>query len=148
VSVTFIQRSALVLAAALAGLAVVAAGLAATDGSVIVVRQPPSPPTVRSILLTTSSEGSRVDARLGELVVVRLVGRGQMRWSGIKVSQPRPVLAPSSASLSPQGTSNASYRATEVGEATLSATGTPICAPGAACPQFIELWRAFVVVGS
>ena len=85
---------------------------------------------------------------MGELVVVHLAGRGTMRWSAIRVSQTEAVLERRSASLSPKGTSSAGYRVTQRGTAKLSATGAPICAPGVACPQFIVLWQASVIVAS
>lgn len=156
VGVTFIQRSAVAVAAVLAVVAVVAAGLAATGGprtvSAVVPSSgpPPSPapppPPARSVLLTTSNDGETVHAAVGELVVVRLVGRGAMRWSAIRVSQSDTVLVRSSASLSRNGASMAAYRVTDNGEARLSSAGTPICAPDMVCPQFIVLWQASVIV--
>ncbi len=148
VSVAFIQRSAVAVAAALAVVAVVAAALTASGrpGTVTTGPPPPPPPPGRSVLLTTSKDGASVDASVGQLVVVRLPGKRTMRWSAVRVSQTGAVLVVSSGSLSADGTSTAVYRVAHDGTARLSATGAPICAPDAACPQFIVLWRASVIV--
>ena len=69
-----------------------------------------------------------------------------MRWSAIAVSLAVGVLVRQSGSQSSDGSSNAVFVATRAGRATLTSTGAPICAPGVACPQYLELWRVSVVV--
>jgi hypothetical protein len=146
VDVTFIQRSAVAAAAAVAIAAVLAAAFGATAGPGTVAAGPPPTSTGRSLLLTTSNDGTSLKAQPGELVIVRLLGRGSMRWSTIQVSQTGAVLVRNSGSLSEDGTSTAVFDVAHDGTARLSAAGRPNCSPDVPCPQYIVLWRASVNV--
>ena len=48
----------------------------------------------------------------------------------------------------PTGGLDADLIAVSVGQAAVTATGSPISAPGTACPAFLVLWELHVKVGS
>jgi hypothetical protein len=114
---------------------------------VSVARPPgPQPAPGRTIVLDNRSGGSSVTTSTRSRVVVELTGRGAMRWSSIAASPAAGALVRQSGSQSSDGSSKAVFAATRAGRATLTSTGAPICSPGVACPQYLELWRVSVVV--
>jgi len=46
------------------------------------------------------------------------------------------------------GRLDADLRATGVGQATVSATGSVLCPPGEPCPALVRLWALYVTVGA
>ena len=104
-----------------------------------------APVSTSTVILTNSSNGSTVTASKGELVVVQLSG-GPLRWSEAQAVQSTPVLVRVSGSTSATGSSTTVFRVANYGTARLDATGAPICAAAMACPQYVLLWHATVVV--
>jgi hypothetical protein len=86
-----------------------------------------------------------VHVRVGETLHADLQGAG-LSWTGLREVGPH-LLRQSGAAVHFAGSVSASYTAVKRGQTELSATGTPKCSPGEACPQFILLWRVQVVVG-
>ena len=136
---------AIVIAAALAP----AIGLAGAEASTSSPTSFAAPASAKTIVLTNSSDGSTVLASIGDLVVVELSG-GPLRWSEAlavpTTGATPPVLVRVSGSTSANGSSTTSFRVANHGTSRIDATGTPICSPDHACPQFVLLWQATVVV--
>jgi hypothetical protein len=130
---------------AVAAPALTAGNAAASTSSAVTV----TPPVSKTVILTNSSNGSSVLASIGELVIVELSG-GPLRWSEAQVvpvaSAAAPVLVRVSGSTSANGSSATTFRVANHGTAQIDATGTPMCAPQTACPQYVLLWHATVVV--
>ncbi len=100
----------------------------------------------KQIVLTYASNGTTVTATKGERIVVKLSGH-HLDWSQAQVSQSTPVLEQVSAVVSANGSSKTVFLVVGYGTAELDATGTPICSTtGGACPQYVLLWHAGVVV--
>jgi hypothetical protein len=143
---TAMQRSLVGIAAAVALSAAVWAVITGASSNANPVPAGGRPVAVHSIVLDDRSGGSSVTAARGALVIVHL-GRGRaMRWSVVAVSQSHQVLTRQSSSRSPGGVSNAVFVASGSGTASLTAAGSPICARGVPCPQYVVLWRVTVVV--
>ena len=106
----------------------------------------PVAPTARPVVvLNNASNGTTVTVAKGEQVVVDLAGG--LRWSQATVEQgASSVLLKRSGEVSSNGSSVTTLVAAGSGTATLGATGRPSCRPGAACPPFVALWQASVVV--
>jgi hypothetical protein len=106
----------------------------------------PVTPSARPVVvLDNASNGTTVTVAKGEQVVVDLTGG--LRWSEASVEQgATSVLLKRSGEVSSNGSSVTTFVAAGSGSATLAATGRPNCRPGAACPQFVALWQANVVV--
>jgi hypothetical protein len=104
-----------------------------------------APPVPKKVVLKVSSNGATVLATKGELVEVKLSGH-HLRWSTAQVAQSSPVLSLVSEGTTTTGASVTIFRVVNYGTASLDATGTPFCSPAAACPTFIVLWQANVVV--
>lgn len=145
---TTFRRSAVVVAAVVTLVVAVSAVVSSPGTRPVSVARPPVPRPApgRTIVLDNRSGGSSITTTTGSRVLVDLTGRGAMRWSAIVASLPAGVLVRQSGSQSSDGSSNAVFVATRAGRATLTSTGAPICAPGVACPQYLELWRVSVVV--
>jgi hypothetical protein len=126
-----------------------AIGLTSAEASTSSPTSVAAPASAKTIVLTNSSDGSTVLASIGDLVVVELSG-GPLRWSEARAvpttSATPPVLVRVSGSTSANGSSTTTFRVATYGTARIDATGTPICSPGHACPQFVLLWQASVVV--
>ncbi len=136
-------RSALGAVAVGIALAGIAVPLAA-GGSAAATISPP-----RTIVLTNASDGSTVIAFRGGLVVVDLTG-GPLRWSEAQVAPSPTGSVPSlvrvSGSVSSTGSSRTIFKVVAYGTAQLDALGTPVCGRVPACPMFVLLWHAQVVV--
>lgn len=142
---TTIQRVAVGMAAAVAlSVAVWAVVSAPATRAAPAVR---APAEGRTVVLDNGSEGSSVSVVVGARLRVNLTGRSGMRWSAIVGSPTGGPLVHRSGSQSSDGSSSAVFTAVRTGRMTLTSTGAPICAPGAACPQYRVLWRVSVVVG-
>jgi hypothetical protein len=108
-----------------------------------------TPPIPKSVILTNSSNGSTVVASIGESVIVNLTG-GPLRWTEAQLAPvataKAPVLVFVSGSTSANGSSTATFRVVSYGTAQLRAIGSPICPTAMACPTYVVLWHASVVV--
>ncbi len=81
---------------------------------------------------------------VGQTVTVEL-GGSNLRWSGLRQVGPD-LLRQRGTTVAHGGTLTASYVAKGVGRTGLRASGSPQCARGKACPQFIVLWQVQVVI--
>jgi hypothetical protein len=126
-----------------------AIGLASAGASTSAAGTVTAPVPAKTVILTNSSNGSTVLASIGDLIVVELSG-GPLRWSEAQAepttSATPPVLVRVSGSTSANGSSTTTFRVANHGTARIDATGTPICSPTQACPQFVLLWQVTVVV--
>lgn len=100
------------------------------------------------ILLTNASSGSTVSASVGRSIVVRLTD-ARLHWSRVQVASssgaPGGVLELQSETAA-VGSSTTRLRVLNEGTASLTATGSPDCSTGAACPMFLLLWRVDIRV--
>lgn len=126
------------------GLAVSALALVSTS-TLVASASPSTPPVVKKVTLTVSSNGSTVFASKGELVVVKLSGE-HLQWSVAQAIQSTPVLSLVSEGTTTNGASMTVFRVVNHGTAGLNATGTPVCPTAGGCPQYLVLWHATVVV--
>jgi hypothetical protein len=126
------------------GLAVSVLALVSTS-TLVASASPSTPPVVKKVTLTVSSNGSTVLASKGELVVVTLSGE-HLRWSAAQAIQTTPVLSLVSEGTTNTGASTTVFRVVNYGTAGLNATGTPVCPTAGGCPQYVVLWHATVVV--
>jgi hypothetical protein len=100
------------------------------------VAKPGSTAPQAGITITNADEGKTLHIKVGGLVVVRLTaGSGMQPWN---------VVAPDPAVLAPAG--QQTYQAVGAGTAEIAATDRPSCPPGNICPQFIQAFKATVVV--
>jgi len=99
----------------------------------------------KKVVLKVSSNGKTVDANVGDLVEVKLSGH-HLQWSVAQLTQPSGALTLVSEKTSSNGASVTVFRVANYGTASLDATGTPICKPTGACPPYIVLWQATVIV--
>ena len=99
--------------------------------------------TARVVCITRSSEGVTTRAKVAQ--TIKVVLGGSLRWSGPRLSGPS-VLREVGTPVTHGGKEISSYLAVGKGRVTLEATGAPICSIGKACPQFILLWQAQVLV--
>jgi hypothetical protein len=145
---TTFQRSAVAAAAVMALVVAVLAVVSSPGTRPGHLARPPShqPVSGHTIVLDNRSEGSSITAATGSRVVVELTGKGALRWSPVVASPGAGVLVRRLGLQSTDGSSTATFVAARAGRATLTSTGAPICTPGMACPQFLELWRVSVVV--
>jgi hypothetical protein len=132
------------LALALPVLATAVLGCGGASASTVPHTTERAPSTTKEVVLTTKSNGTTVTATKGELVKVELSG-DHLDWSQAQVQQSTPVLRLVSGSVTTTGSSTTVFEVVGYGTAELDATGTPICTTGA-CPQYVLLWHAGVVV--
>jgi hypothetical protein len=95
------------------------------------------------VVLKYSSNGKTVPVNVGDVVEVKLSGH-HLQWSVAQVVQSSPVLSLVSEGTTTTGASLTIFRVVNFGTASLQATGTPICPPTGACPQYVVLWQANV----
>ena len=128
------------------GLGVGVSALVAGSGATgIAAATTVTPPVARKVTLTFASDGTTVLATKGEQVVVKLSGHG-LRWSPAQAIQTTPVLRLVSEGTTTTGASITVFQVVNYGTAELDATGTSICPTAKACPTFVLLWHASVVV--
>lgn len=109
---------------------------------------PPTPVNGYSVVLTQQDRTASL--RVGEkLEVVLGSAGGGINWSRPKSSD-QSVLVPivNPAATAVRGVTLAAFVARTPGHATLTASGTPQCSPGQACPMFAVLFSALVTVTS
>jgi hypothetical protein len=116
-----------------------------TVGAANAAPKPKATSATDTVVLTNSSNGSTVLATKGELVVVKLTG-GPLRWSEAQAIESSPVLVRLAGSSTNTGSSTTTFEVESDGTASVEATGTSICGIATACPQYVLLWRATVVV--
>jgi hypothetical protein len=96
-----------------------------------------------AIVLTQADNNSTVNVSVGDTVTLRL--GTDLDWSNsVSVSDMTVLRAlPVALARGVQGV----WSAAASGQATVSATGRPICAPAQACPLFLATFSATVIVG-
>lgn len=128
------------LAVGVAALAAPLAGLGGTAAAKTAARH--------TIVLTNASNGTTVVAVKGDRVEVKLSSDHTLRWSEASVtptsSTAAPVLTKTGGHQSSNGSSVTTFLVVGYGDATLEATGRPICRT--VCPDYILLWQASVEV--
>lgn len=107
---------------------------------------PPASPGTSSSTPQVIGQG---DSNKTITLPVGSAARLQLPDSGLHWSDPS--VAGSAVSVTPASTTAPDVqqwdiRAVSPGQATLHSTGTPVCAPGMACPMFLAVWALTVVV--
>ena len=100
----------------------------------------PSP----KLVITSNTFLCSITTRVGD--TIRVVLHPGLRWSS-PMSDSSAVVVENVQRQSPGGL-DADLIAVRAGQATVTAMGTALCPPGAACPQFIVLWRLHVTIGT
>lgn len=132
---------------ALLGLLLVACGSASRPGAA--ASPPPIAGSPAGGQLGDADAGKTVALHPGDTVEVALhAPAGYSMWSAITSSN-RAVLTPvvDTRATAPLGVTVAKFKAVAAGTAELSASSSPECSPGAACPAIARLWRVSVQVG-
>jgi hypothetical protein len=138
---SFLHRRGLMLGACLLAGSLILPLNAAGAGAVPVTPAAATAPTL--IVLTNSSDGTTVVARVGDFVEVELTG-GPLRWTEASTSDTA-VVTKVSGGVSSAGSSSTTFKVVGYGTAELTALGSPICG-GSVCPEYVVLWHASVVV--
>jgi len=71
---------------------------------------------------------------------------GMSDWSGVNVDDYTVLRAVPTGIMAARGVTIAGYEAARPGTATIRATATPNCSPGAACPAFAMIFEVQVTV--
>jgi hypothetical protein len=100
-------------------------------------------PSREQVCLTSSAGGRTTRVTDGQRVTLTLEASGQ-RW-GEPILSGGAFVAVGAAKRSGNGWI-ADYRAVRPGTSTIRATEQPYCAEGVACPQYVLLWRAQLLV--
>ena len=88
-----------------------------------------------------------VTVKTGQTIELILHARpGMSDWSGVNVDDYTVLRAIPTGILAPPGVTVGGYQAQRPGTATIRATATPLCTPGAACPQFAMIFEVTVTV--
>ena len=132
--------------------AIALAGSMTVIGVSSVAHASPRPSATSAVLSCGVTAGNGVTVTGGAPCVATMsVGdsfqlslRTGLRWSDPHASSP--VVTVANVERGANGGLTATVTAIAAGTATLSASGSPICTPGTACPQFILLWTLNLVV--
>jgi hypothetical protein len=108
----------------------------------------PTPSSGLRFDVTATENDHAVTMRAGQrLEVVLHAGRGLNSWTHPESSDSS-VLAPivDPAATSARGVTLAAFEARKVGQTEVTATASPMCTPGQACPMYIALYSLKVTV--
>ena len=98
------------------------------------------------VLITDTSDRA-VTVKSGQRLELILHAKpGMSAWSDVNVDDSTVLRAIPTGITPPPGVTVAGYEAERGGTATIRATTTPLCTPGAACPQFAFTFEATVTV--
>jgi hypothetical protein len=134
----FVRAAAIVLVLAACG----ACGIGSGSGPT------PTPSSSLRFDVTATENDHAVTMRTGQrLEVVLHAGRGLNSWTHPESSDSS-VLAPivDPAATSARDVTLAAFEARKVGQAEVTATASPMCTPGQACPMYIALYSLKVTV--
>jgi hypothetical protein len=107
---------------------------------------PPVSPTAGFDVLITDTDRA-VTVKPGQRLELILHAKpGMSGWSGVNVDDYTVLRAIPTGITAPPGVTVAGYEAERRGTATIRATATPLCTPGAACPQFAMIFEVTVTV--
>jgi hypothetical protein len=98
------------------------------------------------VCISQTDSGRSVGVRLGQTVEVTL-SETSLSWSDLRQVGPQLLRVTHKATRSARQFRE-TYKAVALGHTTLQAIGAPRCAVGQACPQFLLLWRAQLVVST
>lgn len=104
-------------------------------------------PSAATLRVTLADQGKSLSASIGTTVDVDLqAAPGMQNWVVTAPSPAilQPVVNPAATAI--RGATLRAYKAIAPGTAVITATDRPACAPGRACPQFIQGFRVTIVV--
>jgi hypothetical protein len=106
------------------------------------VEGPGEAATTSPRIVTNADNGKAVHLHVGDTFILKL--GDSLKWSGVTITDNGVVTAVPTFAVIPgaEGT----YEARAKGTATISATGAPVCKADEACPLFLALFTATVVV--
>lgn len=129
--------------AAFAGLLVVACGAYSFPGS----EPTPTPSPGPGFDVTATEKDHAVTMRVGQKLQVALHGGTTLNWQQPRSSNEE-ILAPTvdPAATAARGVTLAAFKALAPGNVEVTATGTPVCPSGQACPMYAILYSLKVTV--
>ena len=133
-----------VLGAVVAGLILTACGSAGSGSG----STPGATPSGLHFDVAVSERNTEVTMRAGQKLEVVLHAYPNMEnWTQLRSSD-ETVLAPivNPAATAARGVTVGAFQALAPGEATVTATSSPLCSPGQACPMYIALYSLKVTV--
>lgn len=98
--------------------------------------------TTSPLIVTSADSGKTIRLHKGDTFILKL--GGSLNWSDVKITDNGVVTAVPTFAAIPGA--QGMYEARTAGTAAISATGAPICKANEACPQFIALFSATIVV--
>lgn len=111
----------------------------------------PTPPAITSphagfdVLITENDRAALV--RVGQRIELALRAKpGMSDWSGVTVDDGTVLRAVPTGITAARGVTIAGYEAARTGTVTITATATPLCSPGQACPAIAMLFEVRVTV--
>ena len=97
--------------------------------------------------VTATQKDHSVSMRVGQRLEVVLMGGGQINYQQVRSSDPsilQSVVDP--AATAARGVTLAAFVARSMGQATVTAVGSPVCPGGAICPAYAILYSLTVTV--
>jgi hypothetical protein len=98
--------------------------------------------TTSPFIVTSADSGKTIRLHKGDTFILKL--GGSLDWGDVKITDNGVVTAVPTFAAIPGA--QGMYEARAKGSATITATGAPICKANEACPQFIALFTATIVV--